>query len=117
MDAAKRQRLADAGIDVDSALERFMGNEKLLDKFLGKFPADQNYTKLVEAIAAGDNDAALTASHTLKGVCGNLSMTALFELVNGQLAAMRAGQWEKAFAMMDEITPLYEKVVAAVSGQ
>ena len=49
MDAAKRQRLVEAGIDVDSALDRFMGNEKLLDKFLGKFPADQNYAKLVEA--------------------------------------------------------------------
>ena len=110
----RKNQLQDAGIDVDGALERFMGNESMLERFLGKFPADVNYGKLMEAIAAGAKDEALTACHTLKGVCGNLSMTALFELVNSQLTAMRADEWDRAFAMMDQITPAYEKVVQAI---
>ena len=47
-------------------------------------------------MATGDKDAALAASHTLKGVCGNLSMTALFDLLTRQVAAFRAGDWEGA---------------------
>ena len=34
MDALKKERLAAAGIDVDGALERFMGNDALLERFL-----------------------------------------------------------------------------------
>ena len=54
MDSVRRQRLMDAGIDVDSALGRFMNNEALLERFLAKFPADPNHDRLTAAIAAGD---------------------------------------------------------------
>ena len=74
MDAMRKQKLMDAGIDVDSALERFMNNEGLLEKFLAKFPADPNHDALTAAIAAGDKEKALAASHTMKGMCGNFSM-------------------------------------------
>ena len=36
METAKYEKLTAAGIDVNSALERFMGNEMLLDRFLRK---------------------------------------------------------------------------------
>ena len=81
MDAVKKERLTAAGIDVDDALGRFMGNEALLERFLTKFLADGNYAALSAAVAAGDSAGALTASHTLKGVCGNLSMSELFRLL------------------------------------
>ena len=42
---------------------------------------DENEALLSAALTGGDLESALTASHTLKGVCGNLSMTALFDLV------------------------------------
>lgn len=117
MDATRKQRLIDAGIDVDDALARFMGNESLLDRFLNKFPADVNYQKLVDAVAAGAQEDALTASHTLKGVSGNLSMQELYDLTARQVAAMRAGDWQGAFAMMDQISPVYEKIISAITAQ
>lgn len=115
MDATRKQQLIDGGIDVDDALARFMGSEKMLDRFLNKFPADVNYGKLVQAIAAGDRDEALIASHTLKGVSGNLSFTALYDLTDRQVKAMRANEWDDAFAMMDQITAAYEKVLHAIT--
>lgn len=115
MDSVRRQRLMDAGIDVDSALGRFMNNEALLEKFLAKFPADPNHGRLVAAIAAGDREAALTAAHTMKGVCGNLSMPALFELLTRQVAAFRAGDWEAAVAMMPELDRLYDGLCTAIA--
>lgn len=57
-----------------------MGNEALLERFLKKFPQDENYQKLCAAMEASDWEAALTAAHTLKGICGNLSIAPLFDL-------------------------------------
>ena len=115
MDKAKKDRLTAADIDVDGALERFMNNEALLERFLRKFPADPNYEKLTAAFAAGDREEALTASHTLKGVCGNLSMPALFSLFTRQVEALRAGDWTAAAALMEEIRPAYARAREAIS--
>lgn len=115
MDAMRKQKLAEAGIDVDSALERFMNNEALLEKFLAKFPADPNHGALTAAIAAGDREGALAAAHTMKGVCGNFSMTALFELLTRQVAAFRADDWEGAVAMMPELDRMYEGLCRAIA--
>ena len=117
MDDTRKQRLIAADIDVDSALARFMNNEALFERFLGKFPADDNYGKLTAAIASGDRDTALTASHTLKGVSGNLSLTALYDLTDRQVKAMRADDWDAACAMMGEITAAYEKAVGAITAE
>lgn len=116
MQADKREKLEKAGIDVSGALERFMGNDALLERFLNKFLSDTNYEKLAAAIDAGDQETALTVAHTLKGVCGNLAMTELFELLTNQVAAFRAGGWEEGKSLMPNITLAYEKVVDAVRG-
>ena len=116
MDIEKKQRFIDAGIDVADALNRFMGNENMLERFLGKFTADQNYQKLVDALDRHDEEAALAASHTLKGVCGNLSMTKLFDLLTAQVKAFRDGDFDGAKAMMDDITAVYNEITAAING-
>ena len=38
--------LFEAGIDVDDALGRFLQNEALMMKFLGRFPADTGFSRL-----------------------------------------------------------------------
>ena len=114
MDEARRQALSAAGIDVEAALARMMGSEALLARLLKKFLDDANCEKLHSASAVGDREAALAASHTLKGVCGNLSMTALFDLLTHQVAAFRAGDWEGAVALLEQIDQAYVRVTAAI---
>lgn len=116
MDMEKRDRLIAAGIDLNSALERMMGNDALLERFLKRFLDDANYGRLSAAIEAGDAGAALTASHTLKGVCGNLSMQILFDLLTRQVAALRADDFADAAALMPEITAAYTQVTDAIRG-
>ena len=58
MDPMKRERLPPAGVDVDEALERFMQNEALLMRFLGRLPADPTFGQLCAAMEAGDAQAA-----------------------------------------------------------
>ena len=114
MDALKKERLVAAGIDVDNALERFMGNDALLDRFLKKFLSDGNYAALSAAVAAADPAGALTASHTLKGMCGNLSMTVLYDLFTRQVALLRASDTAGAAALMPEIEAACRKAAAAI---
>lgn len=116
MDNLRKNQLIDANIDVDAALERFMGNEALLERFLKKFLADENYKKLTAAIAENDKEAALTASHTLKGVSGNLSMTVLFDLLTCQVGAIRSDDWQSAVDMMPDITKAYDDIIKAING-
>ena len=116
METVKKERLAAAGIDVADALSRFMGNENMFERFLGKFLQDKNFPALREALEKGDKEAALAASHTLKGVCGNLSMTALFDLLTEQVRLFRADDFEGAKQMMEKITEQYKKVTDAING-
>ena len=109
-----REQLASAGIDVDSALERFMGNEGLLERFMKKFLADPTFAALEEAVAGGDPAGALTASHTLKGMCGNLSFTGLYALFTRQVELLRGDDFPGAAAMMPEIRQAYGLVTDTI---
>ena len=114
MDSIQKKRLADSGIDVDSGWARFMGNEALYEKFLGKFCDDKSYAELVQTIADGDCEKAFVAAHTLKGVCGNLSMTKLEQLVSRQVEYLRGGELAPAADMMPEITAAYEDIIHVI---
>lgn len=116
MDAGKKERLIAAGIDVKSALERFMGNEAMLEKYLGRFLNEKSYNELVQAVAEDNSEAAGRAVHTLKSVCGSLGFGEMLPLVLEQEKAIRGGDWAKAKEMMPEITASYEKICAALNG-
>lgn len=115
MDENLKQQFIEAGVDVDSAMERFMGNQELLLRFLRKFPADDNYSKIVSGIESGDYEAAFRAAHTLKGLCGNLSLSKLQAIVSEQTELLRSKKWEEATAMMPRVTEAYEKTLERLS--
>ena len=117
MEASRKEALAAAGINLEEVLERLMGSDTLLERLLGKFAADGNYRRLEEAMAARDLEEAIAASHTLKGMCGNLSMEGLYALFTRQVDALRRGDWAAAQALMEEITPAYSRVVQAIGGR
>lgn len=101
-------QLKDFGVDTAGALERFMGNEELFFRFLHKFTEDTNIIKLKEAIENGNRQEAFNASHTLKGLTGNLSLVKLSGLFSSQVEFLRGEQWEQATALMPEIEAQYE---------
>ena len=116
MTSQRTKQLEEAGIDVTAALERMMGSEALLERLLGKFLDNQQYPALRAALQSGDTEQAVIAAHTLKGVCGNLSMTGLYGLFTGLVDALRAGDLLLARHLMDQITPAYERAAAAIRG-
>ena len=114
MDSQIRAGLTAAGVNVDEALERFMGSEAMLERFLKKFPADKGFAALTEALEAGDHEGAVNAAHTLKGLCGNLSIKPLFAGFDRQVTLMRAGDWDAAAAMMPQLTENYNRALEAI---
>ena len=63
---------------------------------------------------AGAREGAVTASHSLKGVCGNLSMTELFDLLTRQVGLLRAEDWAGAMDLMPGIDGAYEETCRAI---
>lgn len=106
--------LIDAGVEVDSVMERFMNNEALLERFMRKFKEDPNYKELLDAVEKKDTERAFAASHTLKGVSGNLSLGSLQNKVSEQCEMFRAGDFDSGAKMMDDVTREYQRVVSAL---
>ncbi len=106
--------LKNAGINIDSLIKRLMGNESLVKVFVGKFTEDNTYEKLTEAFAEKDIKKAEISSHTLKGMCGNLSLDALYALFTEQVYLIRSGNFDKAEKMMTDISHEYEKAVKGI---
>ena len=117
MTLERSSRLESGGIDVAQALERVMGNEALLERLLGRFLDDPQYPALCAALERGDMEQAVRAAHTLKGMCGNLSMTELFQLFAAQVEVLRGGDLMAGRDLMGRITPAYERMTAALRGQ
>lgn len=99
-----RQALAAAGIDVEDALGRVLGNEQLLSRLLGLFLNDTSLAALEDAIACGDETAAEEAAHTLKGTAGNLSIRPVHETAAAVCDLVRAGSWDEAVALVPRLS-------------
>ena len=78
------------GADYEDVMYRFR-NEERVKKFLGMFLRDQCFASFEEAMAAGDYGEAFRASHTIKGISMNLSLTVLAESSGAVTEALRAG--------------------------
>lgn len=115
MDTQTKQQLLAAGINVDSAMARFMNNAALLEKFLRRFPDDPNYAQLCQALEQGDVDAAFTAAHTLKGVAGNLSLDNLFAATSVVVESLRNQDLTAARQQMLQLQAAYTRVLDALS--
>jgi HPt (histidine-containing phosphotransfer) domain-containing protein len=66
-------------VDIADGVKRVMNNTKLYFKLLAKFKEETNLNELEAALSAGEMEKAQNASHTIKGVAGNLSLTELFK--------------------------------------
>lgn len=112
MEAVLREKLLDAGVNIETAMERFMNNEQLLERFLKKFPQDPNYEAMLTAVAEKRYEDAFKAAHSLKGVCGNLSLVSLYDNVCMVVELLRNGKGEEIETALPSVKAEYERVVA-----
>ena len=116
MEDSVRNALTAYGMDVDATIARFGGNEKLLLKYLARFPDDPSYASLETALAEGRRDDAGAACHTLKGICGNLGLTPLFDACVKLMAALRESDATDITLPLQTLREAYGKAVDMLRG-
>ena len=92
------------GGNYEEVFSRLRTDERIA-RFLQKVVDDGSYQLLCDSVASGNVDEAFRAAHTLKGVCGNLSITRFGESSSALTEFLR----EKR-VINDEMQPLLEKV-------
>lgn len=115
MNEELKNQLREYGALVEETIGRFMGNEKLYEKFMVKFLDDKNYGKLKEHLENADYEEAFKDAHTLKGVAANLGLepmkepvVAINELLRNKKDASEIDV-DLVKAKMEELTQQYEK--------
>ena len=112
MDAEFKAELIEWGVDWDEILDRFMGNEDLIAKFMFKFLNDQSMNDLTKYLDEGNVTEAFKAVHTLKGVGANLGLKGFLTPVKELTEILRAGSMEGYEEKYEEIKPKYEALIA-----
>lgn len=114
MNPEKKARLQAAGLQLDSALRRFMNNEAMVEKYLNRFLSEKSYAELKEALAANDAEKAAMAAHTLKSVCGTLGFVKMQEQVIDEEALIKGGKMAEAIAKAPEIEEEYQRICSLI---
>lgn len=105
-----QDQLKNAGIEAKSGIQRFMGNEDLYIKYLYRFLEDENYKNLQKALENGNIKDAFFAAHTLKGVCGNLSLIKMESILKIMVEELRQGNLQQAEDKMPELEDAYVQI-------
>lgn len=90
-------------------------SERIVGKFIRKFPGDGSYEELNRALAAGDLEAAFRAAHTLKGICKNLGLDRLGASVEELTEALRPRETLPAPELTGRVRQDYELTLDAIS--
>jgi len=120
MNEELKKELLEYGAKVEETIARFMGNEKLYEKFLFKMKEDQNYRKLLEHLDEGNYEEAFKDVHTMKGVAANLGLEPLGKPLSELTELLRnktASEVEKSLVEVQrtELTEQYERFTALLA--
>ena len=102
--------MTEGGVDVKDGMGRFVGKLDLFVKIFRKYDDDNNMELLRDAMEAGNVDAAFNAAHTLKGVCGNLSMQKMFDVASQLTEFLREKDMDSARQMMPKLEEEHQKI-------
>lgn len=99
--------------DFADACSRLL-SEKMVARFVVKFPEDPSMQNLRDAVAAGDIETSFRSAHTLKGVSGILAFTALYKAAWNLTEQLRPRQNQADPELLAEVEKEYGKTVAAL---
>ena len=98
----EKRRLADSGVAVEEALERFMGQEDIYVSFLHRFLVDPTIAQLRSCVEEEQAAEGFEWAHTLKGVAANLSLTGVLEVIAPMVETLREGSLEGVAEQVQE---------------
>lgn len=99
--------------DYEGTLTRLM-NDRLINKYVRKFPGDPSFGELTAALESKDWNTAFRSAHTMKGVCANLGFTELQKASSELTEALRGGAELKDFSLYENVKREYEFLIDAI---
>lgn len=91
-------------------------NDKRIYKYLYKFKDCTDYSDLMHALAGENWEDAFRFSHNLKGMCLNLSLSALASVSSDLCEEFRNGPPKRdVSSMVDNVTSEYNKVISSLA--
>jgi CheY-like chemotaxis protein len=104
------------GIEMESALQRLGGNEKLYRKILLKFREGHtgSVEQIYQALDAGDIETAHRIAHTMKGLAGNLGADALQSAAENVDREFKAADLESVKALLPAMETELQRVARAI---
>ena len=114
MTLEQKTKLESLGVDLEETLERFVDNEELYLRCLGKLLQDKNYNGMFEAISAKNASAAFDAAHALKGVTANLGLNRLYLEMKEITEVFRSGSLDFDNGNLERTKQDYEEVVDTI---
>lgn len=120
MDENFRRQLEENGVEVQNTINRFMGNEAMYLKFLGKFVDDQNCVNIGKNLEAENYEEAYKCAHTLKGVAANLGLEPLQRTVSVLVEELRGKKndevnVERANEEWQNVKKTYEQIFEIIN--
>ena len=98
-------------------VKKRLPSEALIKKFIAKFLNDGSFSDLQAALQEGSRERAFRAAHTLKGVCGNLSLDKLMNSASKLTEFLRPETEaipEGTDVLFEEVRGDYELTVSAI---
>ena len=97
----------------NEAKSRLM-SDRLIEKFMLKFPADNSMDILRDAVKAEDYETSFRGAHTLKGVAANLAFTELQEASSELTEQLRSKTVPADPALLARLEECYEHVIKTI---
>lgn len=98
----------------EQMLQRMMGNEQMILRFLKKFIQDGTYKELEQAMEMRSCDGVFRAAHTLKGITGNLGLEPLYKESAGLTELTRNGGMSGVEESFERLREQYEKILKLI---
>lgn len=91
-----------------------IGSEKILEKFVKKFPTDKSFEELKLGLQEKDVETAFRAAHTLKGICLNLGFDKLYEVCSELTEKLRGKELDGTEELFAAVEEQYKIVTGAI---
>lgn len=104
-----------SGIDYDTAIDRFGGNDAMFEKFVRRYADNTHYQELLDALNENNSESAYKAAHSLKGVVGNLSFSTYYEVITPLTQFLREGKLEEARAILPQLAQEQDRICKALA--
>ena len=104
------------GSSLDAVMSQMGMPEKIVEKFVRKFPNDKSAAELFRTYESKDYETAFRMAHTLKGLCLNLGFDKLRESSAEMTEALRGGSAaDNADELMAKVHRDYDAVISALN--